>query len=108
MNTFLLQTEYIILEGSASFVTLTILRDVSIFDGLLVLEYATSDLTAKGIDEAKYRECMLFATADRGLNGMLTCNYSKSYRPFSLYCICFDLRLWGLYAERRAGSNPTG
>lgn len=52
--------------------TLTILRDVSIFDGLIVLEYATSDLTAKGIDEAKYKECMLAATADRGLHGETT------------------------------------
>jgi hypothetical protein len=63
--------EYIILEGSAVFVTLTILRDVSIFDGLVVLEYATSDLTAKGIDEAKHKACMLMATADRGIQGYI-------------------------------------
>lgn len=63
------QDNYVILEGSKSFITLTIYRDTTIYDGLLVLEYATSDLTATGIDAEKYLACSKLATADRGPAG---------------------------------------
>ena len=48
------------------YVTITILRDINIFSGLLILEYATSDLSAKSVDENKYNECMKLSPMSRG------------------------------------------
>ena len=50
-------------------VTLTLLRDLSVYAGEIVVEYATSDLTARGIDEAKYAACMDLPTMQRGPQG---------------------------------------
>lgn len=41
------------------------LRDTAIYNGSLTLEYATSDLTARAVDEVKYRECRALPVADR-------------------------------------------
>lgn len=45
--------------------TVTMIRDLDVYDGELVLEYATSDLTARGVDSAKFAECLTIPTADR-------------------------------------------
>jgi hypothetical protein len=39
-------------------VTVTLLRDLSVYAGDMVVEYATSDLTARGVDEAQYQACL--------------------------------------------------
>ena len=48
---------------------ITLLRDLSIYSGSLAIAYATSDLSARGIDEYHYDECMELATKDRGSRG---------------------------------------
>ena len=45
---------------------ITILRDVDVFSDMLVLEYATSDLTATGVDSNKYAECLELPPLKRG------------------------------------------
>lgn len=50
-------------------VTLTILRDLSVYAGTIVVEFATSDLTARGVDKARYEECLLLAPLQRGPAG---------------------------------------
>jgi len=49
--------------------TITVLRDIRVFRGAFDIEYATSDLTAKGVDSDKFDECLTIATnlrADAG------------------------------------------
>jgi hypothetical protein len=53
-------------NNSHGYITITIYRDTSIYDGLLILEYATSDLTARGVDEVKYEECLKLSPSKRG------------------------------------------
>ena len=48
------------------YVTVTILRDTSVYDDVLVLEYSTSDLTAEGVDSNKYEECLRLPPMQRG------------------------------------------
>ena len=45
------------------------LRDLNVFDGPVTLEYATSDLTARGIDSALYQVCMVLPVKVRAANG---------------------------------------
>jgi hypothetical protein len=40
-----------------------------VYSGLIVLEYATSDLTARGVDSIKYAACMKLTVRDRGAAG---------------------------------------
>jgi hypothetical protein len=49
------------------YVTITVLRDLSLFHERIVLEYATSDLTATGIDSKKYEACLHLPKMQRGL-----------------------------------------
>lgn len=37
------------------------------YNGSLTLEFATSDLTAEGVDEVKYQACRPLSVAERGL-----------------------------------------
>ena len=46
--------------------TVTIRRDLTIYSGSIVVEYATSDVTAVGIDSYKYAACMELPTSERG------------------------------------------
>lgn len=46
-------------EGPKTVVTITLRRDLSVWAGRLVVDYATSDLTAKGVDSAHFAECEL-------------------------------------------------
>jgi hypothetical protein len=57
-----LQVEYAVLESRQDrVVTITLLRDLNVYAGAMVVEYATSDLTAQGVDTAQYEACMLMA-----------------------------------------------
>jgi hypothetical protein len=58
--------EFVAVEGTHTEVTVYINRDADIFQGEVVLEYATSDLTATGVDTLKYDECQTIATDLRG------------------------------------------
>ena len=41
-------------------------RDLTVYPGELALHYATSDLTAQGVDSIKYAACQNLAPSDRG------------------------------------------
>ena len=51
------QTVYPVVEGEQYLVALTIQRDVDVYPDRMVLEYATSDLTARGVDPEFYNYC---------------------------------------------------
>jgi hypothetical protein len=63
------QPEFYALEGFDNTVTITILRDLNVFSGEFVVYYATSDLTAEGIDSDKYQECLLLSPTERSTSG---------------------------------------
>lgn len=48
---------------------MTLLRDPAVYSGRVVLEYATSDLTARGVDSAKFDACMALSVRERGPAG---------------------------------------
>lgn len=48
------------------YITVSILRDVNVYNDILQLEYSTSDLSAKGVDRAKYTECLKLPPMQRG------------------------------------------
>ena len=58
--------EYSALEGTHTSISITVSRTSNVYAGPLVLEYATSDLTATGVDTTKFDECMNMATNLRG------------------------------------------
>jgi hypothetical protein len=66
---FFCQIEYAVSEGRSKLATVTLLRDADVFAGLIVLQYATSDLTARGIDSAKFDECMVLSVRERAAVG---------------------------------------
>jgi hypothetical protein len=47
----------------------TLLRDPDVFAGLVVLQYATSDLTARGVDSFKFDKCMALSVRERAAVG---------------------------------------
>jgi hypothetical protein len=61
--------EYPVLEGTDIEVTLTVQRNVDVFDGDINIEYATSDLTARGVDNTKFDACQNIPTNERGPSG---------------------------------------
>lgn len=64
------QTEYPIIENRRDrVVTVTILRDLAVYAGAMAVEYATSDLTAQGVDRAKYAACLLLSVGERAAAG---------------------------------------
>lgn len=54
------------LEGRDASVVVTISRDVTRLDRPLTVAYATSDLTARGMDSLAFAECEDRAVSDRG------------------------------------------
>jgi hypothetical protein len=44
---------------------LTVLRDLNTYSGELTLEYATSDITAKGVDKKHFDDCLLRPVSER-------------------------------------------
>eukprot|EP01038_Epipyxis_sp_PR26KG_P006150 gene6150-8477_t len=63
------QKEYRVLEGVESHVTITLSRDLEMSTNKIVLEYATSDITAVGVDAIKYKFCEEIPPIMRGSNG---------------------------------------
>jgi hypothetical protein len=63
------QVVFVVMEGARAMATITLVRDLTIYAGRVVLEYATNDLTARGVDSNKYRACMEMATGDRAALG---------------------------------------
>jgi hypothetical protein len=59
----------IIESHDRQYVKITVMRDLTVFDDMLVLEYATSDLSATGVDSNKYAECLELPPLKRGLAG---------------------------------------
>ena len=59
------QAQYVALEGLDSLVSINLVRDSAFTDEALTVEYATSDLTAKGIDGKRFSECSLMPGAQR-------------------------------------------
>ncbi len=66
---FALQIEYAVSEGRTKVATVTLLRDPDVYSGQIVLEYATSDLTARGVDTPKFTACMRLSVRERGPAG---------------------------------------
>ncbi len=60
------QGTFVVLEGEEKLVTLTLLRDLQVFAGEIVLEYATSDLTARGVDTEYFDYCLSLPVEVRG------------------------------------------
>jgi len=60
------EDEFEALEGTHAYMQISVTRNPLIYSGRLVLEYATSDLTATGVDTARFDECMALATNLRG------------------------------------------
>ena len=58
--------EFEALEGTHADIQIYVQRNPQVYAGELVLEYATSDLTATGVDTARFDECMALATNLRG------------------------------------------
>jgi len=58
--------EFSALEGTDSLASITVMRKLTTFSGEIVLEYATSDLTASGIDSTKFADCLAISTNLRG------------------------------------------
>ncbi|GMH92534.1 hypothetical protein TL16_g12375 [Triparma laevis f. inornata] len=58
-----LQSEFVALEGTDSFVTVTVVR--SVVNSILTVGYATSDLTARGIDADKFQKCEALPSTQR-------------------------------------------
>jgi hypothetical protein len=59
----------IIESHDRQYARITILRDVNVFNDMLVLEYSTSDLSATGVDSNKYAECLELPPLKRGAVG---------------------------------------
>jgi hypothetical protein len=57
-----------VLEGTDSFARITVSRNTDVFADQLVFDFATSDLSAKGIDSAHYTYCTSIAANLRGIN----------------------------------------
>jgi hypothetical protein len=67
---------YYVVEGTDAVATVTVRRDLNIYGGELVLHYATSDLTAQGIDTYKFASCFALSTGARG--GALCGDYAQT------------------------------
>jgi hypothetical protein len=61
--------EYQVLEGTNNLATITVVRDPLVYTGDIVVEVATSDLTAKGVDSFKYAACQQISTDIRNAAG---------------------------------------
>lgn len=65
-----IQSEFAVSENSnRGHAEITVLRDLAVNDGPLTLEFATSDLSAQGIDSNKFNECMLLPVKERTSSG---------------------------------------
>ena len=60
------QAEYHVIEGIDAVAVILINRDLTVYPGELAIHYATSDLTAQGVDLTKFSACQSLAPSDRG------------------------------------------
>jgi len=90
---FHVQSEYVILEGSNSYILITIARDTVVYSDEVTIQYTTSDLTAQAVNATKYASCLLLAVKARGTNGcgdyqetngFLTISAGASYGAFEI------------------------
>jgi hypothetical protein len=58
--------EYYTLEGTDTVGTVTIMRNPQIYEGDVYIAYATSDLSAMGVDKDTFAACLLLPTDQRG------------------------------------------
>ena len=70
------------MEGTDGYAVITVLRDVTIYNGPLTIAYATSDLSAKGVDADKFTACLGVATNLRAPEGCG--DYQQTSGTFSL------------------------
>ena len=56
---------YPALEGTDAFIVIDLIRDLSIYTGEVILEYATTDLSGVGVDALKFAECLTLPTGIR-------------------------------------------
>mmetsp|Transcript_20544 Transcript_20544/g.26727 ORF Transcript_20544/g.26727 Transcript_20544/m.26727 type:complete len:275 (-) Transcript_20544:136-960(-) len=63
---FFMSAEFVVVEGEQPHVVVTIGRDSEWLGRPLTVSFATSDLTARGVDPLKYEECMNMPLEDRG------------------------------------------
>jgi len=61
--------EYQVLEGTNNLATITVVRDPLVYTGEVIIEVATSDLTAYGVDSFKYDACQKISTDIRNTAG---------------------------------------
>jgi hypothetical protein len=61
--------QYVAIEATDNFIVLTVLRDLATYSGELSLEYATSDLSAIGVDADKFAACLQLPTNQRSPAG---------------------------------------
>lgn len=61
--------EYQVLEGTNNVATITVVRDPIVYAGEIIVEVATSDLTAYGVDSYKYDACQKISTDIRSTAG---------------------------------------
>ena len=61
--------EYIVSESQDATARVIVFRDTGVFVGDIYVDYATSDLSARGEDEAQFLLCMAMAPYDRGIAG---------------------------------------
>lgn len=57
------------LEGTDLVATIALNRNLDIYSGRLVIEYATSDLTAQGVDRYKFDSCLALSPMNRAAAG---------------------------------------
>ena len=60
-----LKSEYVALEGTDSYVTITVVRDSSHLNSILTVGYSTSDLSATGVDPDKFAQCQSLPASQR-------------------------------------------
>ena len=61
--------EFIVSEGRDATAKAIVYRDTGIYSGDIYVDYATSDLSARGEDEMQFLVCMAMAAYDRGVAG---------------------------------------
>jgi hypothetical protein len=59
------QDVFPVLEGEQRVVAITIARDLDVFSGRMVLQYATSDVTARGVDTSFFNYCLTIGPEER-------------------------------------------
>lgn len=57
---------YTSIEGTDQYATITVVRNPLIYSGTIMLQYATSDLSATGVDSVKFAACQDLAPNQRG------------------------------------------